>query len=239
MTDTDREKMIDKVRALFAKTVDAGCTEDEAISAAAKAGDLMDQYDLTQSEVDLEREQSSIDPEGKVWGKKKAHESWMAVSAVGRFTNCTGYRDNKHADVECVFIGFPQDREVAFYLMELIKNCMEMSFRQYLNSSERPEYVHGRTLRASFMRGMVARIAVRLNVMTAARKRAKQSSSTALVVLKDQLVIKRMNELGIHVRGISSNYQGSTAAHAAGREAGNKVNLTTGLGGNADRTRLH
>ena len=35
-----------RIQALRAKTIDNGCTEDEALSAAAKVAELLDRYDL-------------------------------------------------------------------------------------------------------------------------------------------------------------------------------------------------
>jgi hypothetical protein len=56
MAATERQEIAAKVRALLAKTVDQGCTEQEAIAAAAKAKELMDRYQVDLSEIELEEE---------------------------------------------------------------------------------------------------------------------------------------------------------------------------------------
>lgn len=49
----NRNKMIDKVRALLAKTIDNGCTEAEAMSAFEIASRMMDEYEITQDDLKL------------------------------------------------------------------------------------------------------------------------------------------------------------------------------------------
>ena len=42
----ERSKIAARIRALLAKTVENGCTEAEALSAAAKVAELLDRHDL-------------------------------------------------------------------------------------------------------------------------------------------------------------------------------------------------
>lgn len=49
-----RERLHAKIRALLAKTTEAGCTEAEALSAAALASDLMDRYNVEHGDLDGE-----------------------------------------------------------------------------------------------------------------------------------------------------------------------------------------
>ena len=53
-----RDSLIKKIKALLGKTIENGCTEDEAMTAAAHAATLMEQYDLTFKDIEKEiREQ--------------------------------------------------------------------------------------------------------------------------------------------------------------------------------------
>ena len=64
----DLDKLKSRIQALRAKTVQNGCTEAEALSAAAKVAELLDQYDLSLSDVDLRQspcEQGVIDTNRK------------------------------------------------------------------------------------------------------------------------------------------------------------------------------
>ena len=46
-----RKKMLERVRAIVAKTIDNGCTESEAVAALAKAQELMAAYDISEAEL--------------------------------------------------------------------------------------------------------------------------------------------------------------------------------------------
>ena len=47
------DKLKVRIQALRAKTIDNGCTEDEALSAAAKVAELLDRYDLSMTDVEM------------------------------------------------------------------------------------------------------------------------------------------------------------------------------------------
>ena len=53
---TNRDDLIEKVRALLSKTVDNGCTEAEALAALDKAHALMDAYEVTGADLQLTKE---------------------------------------------------------------------------------------------------------------------------------------------------------------------------------------
>ncbi|RYJ03496.1 MAG: DUF2786 domain-containing protein, partial [Acetobacteraceae bacterium] len=53
---TELAKVKARIRALAAKTVERGCSEAEAMAAAAKVGELLEVYGLSMSEVELREE---------------------------------------------------------------------------------------------------------------------------------------------------------------------------------------
>ena len=54
--DADLDRVLARIQALRAKTVDRGCTEQEALAAAGKVAELLDRYGLSLSEVELKEE---------------------------------------------------------------------------------------------------------------------------------------------------------------------------------------
>jgi len=48
------DKLKLRIQALRAKTIDNGCTEEEALSAAAKVAELLDRHDLSLTDVERE-----------------------------------------------------------------------------------------------------------------------------------------------------------------------------------------
>jgi uncharacterized protein (DUF1501 family) len=54
--DAELERLIGRIQALRAKTVQQGCTEQEALAAAEKVAELLDRYGLSLSELDLKQQ---------------------------------------------------------------------------------------------------------------------------------------------------------------------------------------
>lgn len=57
---TEREAILDRIRALFARTIENGCTEAEAIAAALAAQRLVARYGITDSELSERRADEAI-----------------------------------------------------------------------------------------------------------------------------------------------------------------------------------
>ena len=79
----ERESVLNKIRALLAKTMENGCSEAEAMAALGKAQAMKDAYAVTEAELNLtkEEEQSSganhrarrtrIELSGSWWGRSR------------------------------------------------------------------------------------------------------------------------------------------------------------------------
>ena len=57
---TQREGLLDKIRALLAKTVGSGCTESEALAALSKARAMMDAHEITEDELQLTKAEAAV-----------------------------------------------------------------------------------------------------------------------------------------------------------------------------------
>ena len=56
----DRNSIIEKIKALLAKTTANGCTEAEMLSALDKAAAMMDAYDITDDELQIAKDEAAI-----------------------------------------------------------------------------------------------------------------------------------------------------------------------------------
>src|SRR5438552_4170627 len=90
---TQREGLLDKIRALLAKTVGAGCTESEALAALSKARAMMDAYAVGDDELSLAKEEKAIlrrEPPGT----KDPHRiKQFLARSVAQFCECTAWLD--------------------------------------------------------------------------------------------------------------------------------------------------
>jgi len=106
------DKLKVRIQALRAKTIDNGCTEDEALSAAAKVAELLDRYDLSLTDVELR----AAPCERRVYGthRKKRIPLDDCIGAIAHFCDCRVWREkNAAGESSYVFFGLGADIEVA------------------------------------------------------------------------------------------------------------------------------
>lgn len=56
----NRTNLLNKIRALLSKTVEAGCTEAEAMSALSMAQAMMDAYEVTEEDLVETKKESAV-----------------------------------------------------------------------------------------------------------------------------------------------------------------------------------
>jgi hypothetical protein len=119
---------------------------------------------------------------------------------------------------------------MAIYLHNMLDGVIKLEAKRFA--------VQGRA-RIAFMQGMAVRICERLIEMAAALEPdARSATGTSLVVLKSQLVTEAYAKLGLHTKRYSAGLQQGSSGYAAGREAGNSVNLQRPVGGYGVRGRI-
>ncbi len=87
------DKLKVRIQALRVKTVDNGCTEDEALSAAAKVAELLDRYDLSLTDVEI-REEPCERREYETHRKKRIPLD-DCIGAVAHFCDCRVWRERE------------------------------------------------------------------------------------------------------------------------------------------------
>ena len=164
------DKLKTRIQALRAKTIDNGCTEDEALSAAAKVAELLDRYDLSLTDVEI-REAPCERREYETHRKKRIPLD-DCIGAVANFCDCRVWREkNQAGETRYVFFGLRSDIEVAHYLTELIDTAVRSELGRYKTTPEYRRFRHKERhmANASFALGMVASIADKLTAMKAGR----------------------------------------------------------------------
>lgn len=228
MRKLNREAAMNLIRALMAKTVANGCTESEALAAAAKVGELLDRYALTFSDFEIKqarcRQREATD---------RRHDVGLVADAIARFCSCRFWFEAGRIQ----YFGLPLDVVIAAYMTDLCRSAMDAGFRAFLLSAERPQAQDGRTLRKPYMVAMAGRLSERIEALAAAREaKATTATGTALVRVKKAVVEEQYRALGLKLSpGRATRYRDNDVARAAGRAAGDRVNLVTGIYGAAAR----
>lgn len=242
MSDT-QDDIARRVRALLAKTVENGCTEQEALAAAQAARRIMDAHRLTQSDVQIEAEPiDDIRIDRPTAHKLSAVD--LCATGISKYCGTKSWYEYRHGKRMWRVIGLRADTEMARYLYTMLASTIRIESDRFIRANpveklewKTPAENAHRTIKVkqSFSVGMARRINGRLHEMArAAEATAKTSTGTALVVVKDHAVGSYFDTLGIKFSG---SLGGPKARHEdayhAGREAGDRVNLSRPVGGAA------
>lgn len=217
-----------KIKALFAKTVEAGCSEEEALAAAQKAEQMLQKYQIENLDLMFDTEEVGKTRYNTTSKQMPAIVSLTCVAIAG-YTNCKVWLQGP----EVIFFGLETDRQLAYYMQDMIRNICESEYRRF-KMRQGPTTTHGRTSRGSFEKGFAVRVAQRLVEMKkqADASRMTESNSKALIVNKDALIKREFDKLGMKLgSGKTQRYTvKSSGAYGAGQAAGDRANLARGVG---------
>lgn len=224
-----------RIQGLRAKTTDNGCTEAEALSAAAKVAELLDRYDLSFTDVEIRHATCERLEYETRHNKRIPLED--CIGAVANFCDCRVWREKAPAgDPRYVFFGLRSDIEAAHYLTELIDLAVRSELGRYKTSREYKQFRHQdrHLANASFTLGMITSIAEKLTAMKAGRDKANNDAGRHLVVLKSALVDAELDRLDLRLETVRRQRRMvSPDAYDAGGAAGVSLAITPRGGGTA------
>ena len=219
-----------RIKALAEKTVGRGCTEAEAMAAAEMVGRLLERYALTMEEVDV-RHEPCVQVEVPLGGQRRRPID-ACVPAIARFCDCKVWLARADGNASYVFFGFDTDTALAAYLFTVIERAMRFELLGFRKSRVALVGTALRRASANFQHGMAARVAERLTAMHAEREAsvaAERPTGTALILVRHEVVEAAFRDCGLRLRSVPGLTYGRDAAFRAGRNAGERVNLSRPL----------
>lgn len=226
---SDKINIMNKIRALMAKTVDAGCTEEEALAATEAASKLMAKYQIDT----IEDETNDDNVSTSYWYPNNKNISVMEKNfavALAMFCDCKIWISKSSKGRYIGIMGFESDREFFLYLMDVFKNTHEHAYREFIANYQTNQ--HGRSIRQAFSLGFSNRVNEKLRIMKS-KQDHKTSTGTSLVVCKEQIIKKQfekeVGKLRNAPKGKKKSYDAD--AYFAGHDAGDKVQVNRGIGG--------
>jgi hypothetical protein len=234
----EREKVLTKIRALLAKTLEAGATEAEAMAALEKAQAMRDAYDVKEAELNLTKEEKAIlrrEPPGT----KDPHRiKYQLIWGVSQFCNCQGWRNRRDEGGGIVFCGLPADAQFATWLLDTLANFVHEELVHFLMDAAPSNEDRAQAIRG-FVLGCCERIRERLVELVEKSATVASSNAKALVVVKDQAIKAKLDEIGIRLCAGSSSlgaYDGSS--YQAGSAAGDRASFGRPVSGRNATLRL-
>ncbi len=221
--DADLDRLVQRIRALRAKTVEQGCTEAEAMAAAAKVAELLDRHGLSLSDVELQRQTCA--GAGIETSRRRAGPIDDCVPAVAAFFDCRTWRETTpDGTLRHVLFGLPGDVAAAQYLYDLVDLAFETETVRFQATATYTELDAGgrRSATNSFRLGLARGICGKLCGLRQERERSLRSASGRdLVVAKAAVVDGELAKLGLSFRSAKASRRRVLAdAYAAGQEAG-------------------
>lgn len=232
--DADLDKVLARIQALRAKTVDRGCTEEEAIAAARKVAELLDRYGLSLGEVELKGQ--SCEGFGVDTGRRRFGPIDSCIPTIGAFCDCRVWSEKAAGgEIRYVFFGLPADVAGARYLYELVERAFATETALFKRSGLYAGHRTGdrRSATQSFQTGLAHGIARKLHELRQGREEAMRAATGRdLVPVKEAVVEEELARLGLrfHARGGSRGRYVLRDAYEAGHEAGDRFEYRPGIG---------
>jgi len=225
------DRLKTRIQGLRAKTTDNGCTEGEALSAAAKVAELLDRYDLSLTDVEIR--DAPCERRDYETHRNKRIPLDDCVGAIADFCDCRVWREkNPAGEARYVFFGLRSDVEAAHCLTELIDIAVRSELGRYKTSADYQRFRHQERhmANASFTLGMIASISAKLTAMKARRDQANTGAGRDLVVLKASVVDAELDKLDLKLKTVRrATRMVSPEAYDAGGAAGAALALSRAI----------
>lgn len=223
------ERISKIIRALLAKTEQNGATESEAMTAAAKARQLMDDHNINVTPEEASKEQAEI-------VAASLFQSGDLISGLGvaiaEYCDCVAWRH----DDGLFFAGSAADTDMACWLFDSLMSARDRALNNWKLSGKfdfelSQSMLPPRDVERSFTSAFVSRVAERLRELKTASAAnfevaVGSDRSRALVLTKKSAIDEVMKSQGLRLRKARGEaVQYSAGAFAAGKDAGEKASL--------------
>lgn len=231
--DGDLDRLVARIQALRAKTVEQGCTEQEALAAAEKVAELLDRYGLSLSELDLRKQ--TCEGIGVETGRKRRGPIDDCMGTIALFFDCRVWGEtDAEGMLRYVFFGMPADVQAAVYLHDLVTAAFATETATFQAGPIYARTASGdrRNATTSFQAGMARGINARLMSLRDERGRAVAPNGTgrALVPVKESIIDEELRRLGLNLRRRTGGRRYvQKEAYSAGQEAGAKFEYRAGI----------
>lgn len=235
------ESVLNKINALLNKTIENGATEAEAASALAMAQRLMTQHMIEAHQL-AEHAKDKTCKQITIPMFKTPYDTKALNGYISDAFDCKCWWQDRTRTVH--FFGFGEDARLAAYFYNYLNNVIVNDAYRFHHSREyrrqRATGYHGKTILASFRKGMIIRLCERLEELKAERvSNVQKTTGTNLVVVKEDRVKEEFEGLNLKLRSVKSNLEFNSAeAFASGVEFANNVNMSGGIEGKTEDLRL-
>jgi len=232
------EKYVDIIKALRRKAEDQASTEAEVMEAIAQAEKMMAKHQITEAQLEKITATEGMrqgDHDNRL--KTKHPINKYCLVTISKFCEVKTWWDVN--TMKGMFYGFDADVEMAEYLIDMIRGCMERSWKFYLKDNPIPTKSR-HTEYWSFHLGFAKRVNNKMIDIINSRNPIIISSGTDLVVKKME-IIKTGFEISVGIKLYKikkSKIRVQSGALIQGAIAGDSVNLNRPVEGKGSVRRI-
>ena len=228
---SDRAKLIEKIRALLAKTTGNGCTESEALTALAKAQAMMDAYEVTEDEIEATKRETASVHEAPHHDPHRIRR-WL-LHPISRFCGVEAWHKgpNARARTTIGFCGLAPDVDFANWLLDSLGDFVRRELAKFLLRRRFVDRGQKRRAINGFVIGCLGKISERL--LSLSSNVSPASTRGALVVVKNELIAAALKAAGIDIKETTQRrVHASEDAVAAGGAAGERASFSRPIDAN-------
>jgi hypothetical protein len=223
----DRNKILDRIRKLFAMSQQQEESANEAAIALRRCRALMDKHGVTEADL-ITSEFLSLDV-SKYKKRPKWHSVLVLGIAVANDCIVESVRECRGGELTTSFKGFEQDVLLAQLMFEYLTGAMDRLYKEFSKENA----VSGKAYRMSFNYGFASTMQKRLFDLAKERTQVvSEETGTSLVVVKNQLVAE---EFGKQCTSRRSHSVSDSGALNSGKAAAKTVGLNTQVAGSGQR----
>ena len=220
----DVDRVIQRIKGLRSKTLDQGCTEEEALAAAAKVAELLDRYGLTLDAATLREEQCEglrVETD-----RKRTAPVDDCLVAIAGFCDCRVWRETTHeGTLRAVFFGLRPDVAAAGMLHQVVEAAFDSETDRFRGGDTYGRLAGGdrRSAANSFQIGLAHGISGKLMALRTQRQAAMATKSGRdLVPLKASVIDEEFEALGLDLTSKKSSRtrRVNSEAYRSGHSAG-------------------
>lgn len=219
-----KETIKRKIAALRAKTEAAGCTEVEAIAAAALAAKLMSEHGLSEDDIEIVMARARVAISMPRWQRNLAFVICNVTNTHA--VSCTG-------DIrEIEFAGKAHAVEIALYLREVLTRAVNSELRKLRDTipyRRLRKATSKSDMTASFAYGMVSRLSAKLQELFAGTVNADERAAAAKALQTKYEGIRTKSSPRFTLRNGQAYFAGARAGEAVKLAHGVEVKITAPL----------
>lgn len=222
-----KEQAIERIYFLRARTVENGCTENEANIAMQVLNGIMKDFNMTLTEAEILKDEM-VCVQLEADSRQPIHQ---LCHAIGLYTDTKQWYSTGKRLILYNFLGTKEDALNAQYLFAMLNASIGFELRKFSKGKGRDAQRD-----EGFKRGMCARLSERLREMKRETEREvivnNDEQYSLIIKTKQQKIKEEMENAGIVLTAVSDRRRYDSSSFESGYKKGGDIQINKGIADN-------